>query len=291
MNELYGHLGASLYVPATHKSLDSILSEGCHTARSLIICTEDAVIDSEVTWAVRRLIKALKTAPLDVPFLRFVRPRSPLVLQQIIASPEAMARIDGVVVPKFDAETAPAWQVVLEMAPTLAVMPTLETLALFRDSTTDALLEAIQALSNPVIALRIGANDLLGAIGLKRQSGQTIYDTPLRGTLERIITTFRPAGYELAAPVCDLIDETDTLSREIAQDIAWGFYAKTCIHPSQIDVVEAHFTHALSRQKAQAEALLHSDTAVFRHDGQMMEQTCHATWARRISSLNINATS
>lgn len=291
MTQLYAALGASLYVPATHKHLDDMLAESCHNARSLIICTEDAVADSDVSWAVRRLIKALKSAPVDVEFQRFMRPRTPMVLQQMFASPEAMARLDGIVIPKFDAETAASWQSVLDMAPDVAVMPTLETPALFRESTTFEALEAVQALRNPVIALRIGANDLLGSLGIKRQPGQTVYDTPLRSTLERIITTFRPAGFELAAPVCDLINEPETLSRELALDIAWGFYAKTCIHPSQIDVVEAHFSQALSRQQAQAAALLNADAAVFRHEGQMLEQTCHSEWARRVSTLTLNASS
>jgi len=288
---LYGSLGASLYVPATHQQLDSILREGCHHARSLIICTEDAVADSDVTWAVHRLIKALKAAPHDVPHLRFVRPRTPSVLATLLAAPEAMARLDGVVIPKFDGQTAGEWQAVLDHAPTLAVMPTLETRAMFRDTGVDAVLCALQKLHNPIIALRIGANDLLGILGIKRQPGQTVYDTPLRGTLERIVTTFRPAGYELAAPVCDLIDEPETLGRELAQDIAWGFYAKTCIHPTQIDVVEAHFTRALSRQQDQANALLHADAAVFRHEGQMLEKTCHGGWAHRVSSLKLKAIS
>jgi len=281
----YGALGASLYVPATHPSLSHILSEGCHSARSLIVCTEDAISPKSVAWAVRRLIKELRMAPAKTPFLRFVRPRSPFILRQLIDAPEAMAKLDGVVIPKFDAHTALEWREVLGQTPKLAVMPTLETAFLFRESAVIDTLQAIDSLANPVIALRIGANDLLGAIGLKRQSGQTIYDTPLRSTIERLITLFRPAGYELAAPVCDLIGEPETLSREVVQDIAWGFYAKTCVHPSQIDVVEAHLSQALERQSQQVHNLLSRSDAVFKDGGQMLEQTCHSNWAQRIQAL------
>ncbi|WP_129140470.1 aldolase/citrate lyase family protein [Modicisalibacter coralii] len=281
----YGDMGASLYVPATHKSLESILADGCHGARSLILCTEDAVAADAVAWAVRRLIRTLQAAPAQVTFLRFVRPRNPFVLRQLIEVPEALARLDGVVIPKFDDTSAPEWHDVLERCPQLPVMPTLETPSLFREDTALATLEAVQSLRNPVIALRIGANDLLGAIGLKRQPGQTVYETPLRSTLERLITLFRPAGYELAAPVCDLIGETETLSREVAQDIAWGFYSKTCVHPSQLAVIEEHFAQALRRQKQQAHALLNSHDAVFQDAGQMLEQACHSHWARRIATL------
>lgn len=284
-NPRYGELGASLYVPATHKSLEQILALGCHEARSIILCTEDAVAPDAVAWAVHRLIKALKTAPAEVPFLRFVRPRNPFVLRQLLESPDAVTYIDGLVIPKFDDTSMPAWRETLDRHPTLPIMPTLETPSLFREDTAIATLKAVQALSNPVIALRIGANDLLGAIGLKRQPGQTIYDTPLRSTIERLITIFRPAGFELSAPVCDLIGEPDTLSREVAQDIGWGFYAKTCVHPAQLALVEEHFAQAIARQQQQACTLLNSNDAVFKDNGQMFEATCHTNWAKRIASL------
>jgi citrate lyase beta subunit len=282
----YSELGASLYVPATHKSLEQILALGCHNARSIILCTEDAVAPHDAAWAVHRLINALKAAPIDVPFLRFVRPRNPFVLRQLLESTDALSRINGLVVPKFDDTTMPGWREALDHHPALAIMPTLETPSLFREDTAIATLRAVEALCNPIIALRIGANDLLGAIGLKRQPGQTIYDTPLRSTLERLITIFRPAGFELTAPVCDLIGEPETLSREVAQDIAWGFYSKTCVHPAQLALVEEHFAQAITSQQQQSYALLNSSDAVFKYNGQMLETTCHTNWAQRTASLH-----
>lgn len=281
----YAEVGASIYVPATHGRLDQLLSEGCHGARSMIVCTEDAVAEDAVAWAVRRLLKALKHAPAEAACLRFLRPRNPFVLTQVLSVPAAVTKLDGVVLPKFDATTAGDWKEALALAPQLPVMPTLETPALFTESGAMATRQALETLTNPVVALRIGANDLLGSLGLKRQPGQTLYDTPLRGTLERIVTLFRSAGYELCAPVCDLIGEPETLAREVAQDMAWGFYAKTCVHPSQIEVIEAHYKHSLIAQQRQAEALLSRNDAVFKQDGQMLEQTCHGEWARRIQTL------
>lgn len=287
-NPRYGELGASLYVPATHKSLEQILALGCHHARSIIFCTEDSVSPDALGWAVCRLTKTLEEAPKDVPFLRFVRPRNPFVLRQLLESTEAVSRIDGLVIPKFDETAMPAWREVLDRHPALAIMPILETPSLFREATTIATLDALNDLSNPIVALRIGANDLLGSIGLKRQPGQTIYDTALRGTIERLITIFRPAGFELAAPVCDLINEPDTLSREVTQDIAWGFFAKTCVHPSQLGLVEEHFSQAIDRQQKQAHVLLNSHEAVFTDNGQMLETTCHCHWAKRMTSFRAN---
>lgn len=282
----YGQLGASLYVPATHKDLTTILKEGCSNARSLIFCTEDAVAPEAVSWAVSRLAKALRDSPAPDHYLRFVRPRNPFVLNQLLSTPGVLEAIDGLVIPKFDADSAPGWREVLARHDAgLAVMPTIETPDVFSEAGALRILEAVKQLDNPIPCLRIGANDLLGCIGLKRQPGQTLYDTPLRAVIERLITLARPAGFELSAPVCDLFGEPETLSREVAQDIAWGLWAKTCIHPSQIEVVETMFSQAISVQQSQAIALQGRGDAVFKDNGQMLEKSCHQEWAQRVSAI------
>ena len=285
----YGALGASLYVPATHPALERILAKGCHGARSIILCTEDAISDADTVWAVPRLLKMLAAAPTEAPCLRFVRPRSPKVLRQLIADDNALNRLAGIVIPKFDHDSADAWQQVLALAPSLPIMPTLETPAMFQERTALLTRDALRRLSNPVITLRIGANDLLGTLGLKRQPGQTLYETPLRSTLERLITLFRPAGFELAAPVCDLLDEPHTLAREVDHDIDWGFFAKTCVHPAQISIIEDRFAAALETQYPQAHTLLHETKTVFKDGGQMLEKPCHHRWAERITTLRHDA--
>ena len=45
-------MGASLYVPANHKSLMAVADgERLTNVRSLIFCTEDAVSDKDLSWA------------------------------------------------------------------------------------------------------------------------------------------------------------------------------------------------------------------------------------------------
>lgn len=281
----YASLGASLYVPATHQKLPAILTEGIGNARSVIVCTEDAVGDRDVAHAVNHLVRSFTSAPEHTPFKRFIRPRNPFVLSQLIASSDLMSRLDGIVIPKFDGDSFDHWQKVLSSVPELNVMPTLETAPLFREQGTLEALDAVRQLVNPVCAVRIGANDLLGLLGIKRQSGQTIYDTPLRSTIERIVTLFRCEGLDLSAPVCDLLEEPETLIREVRQDMAWGFYAKTCVHPDQVDLVERLYRETLIEQASLARSLDQRDDAVFRSEGQMMEKTCHGPWARRVRQL------
>ena len=52
-----------------------------------------------------------------------------------------------------------------------------------------------------ILVLRIGGNDLLNLLGLRRQRGHTLYETPLGAVIARLVTTFKPHGFRLSAPV------------------------------------------------------------------------------------------
>lgn len=281
----YIDLGASLYVPATHADLDTIVARNPHSARSIIICTEDAVAERDVAVAMNNLRRALANAPAIEGHRRFLRPRSPFVLQQLLETQGVLSAIDGVVIPKFTQYMAQHWARALEHVPDLAIMPTMETAEVFTESGVQSILDTLDTMPNPVPAIRIGANDLLGLMGLKRMPGQTVYDTPLRSTIERLLTLCRIRHYEVSAPVCDLISEPETLSREVAIDIAWGLYAKSCIHPCQLPTIEEHYRQAFEKNRKLADALHMSDEAVFRLDGQMLEATCHGQWAERTRQM------
>jgi citrate lyase beta subunit len=117
--------------------------------------------------------------------------------------------------------------------------------------------------------------------------GMTIYDTPLRSIIDQLIILFRPAGFELSAPVFDNIDDLETLQREVMIDLAYGFYAKTAIHPSHIKIIENAFSQFTESHLVQAERVLDDNSsAVFKFNGQMMEQTCHKSWAERTRELS-----
>ena len=43
----------------------------------------------------------------------------------------------------------------------------------------------------------IGGNDLLNLLGLRRQRGHTLYETPLGAVIARLVTTFKPHGFRV----------------------------------------------------------------------------------------------
>lgn len=286
----YSELGASLYTPCSHSRLSEIFVSGVADARSMIFCTEDAVLESELEQALENLACALvhlqQAWPHVASGLRFVRPRNPQVLARILNLP-GIELFSGIVLPKSDSETLPSYQEVLALAPKhFVLMPTLETLEATQNGRLPVIRQLIEKLPRPSICIRIGGNDFMNLIGLKRQPGTTIYDTPLRLIIEQIVWAFRPYGFELSSPVCDCIDDIVTLRREVESDIRFGFYAKTAIYPKQIKEIESLFKAYSQANIDMARAVLdESSAAVFQQSGQMLERTCHANWASRVLSL------
>ena len=107
--------------------------------------------------------------------------------------------------------------------------------------------------------------------------------------------TFRPSGYALSAPVCDYLDDPETLRREVEMDLAYGLLTKTAIHPRQASLIErlyqvSHADVELARAILDGEA-----EAVFKMAGQMCEQRTHHAWAtallRRAELFGLSQTS
>lgn len=288
----YYDLGATLYTPCTHGKLSSLLDDTSTHVRSRVFCLEDAVREDELSGALNNLKQSLKNScskqtasTSDVK--QFIRPRNPLVLSEILCY-ENIDQIDGFVLPKFDLNTAHLYRKVIEEqnGEKFSYMPTLETAQAFDKNAMQKLSHMLKSWGDSAICLRIGGNDLMSLLGIKRMRGMTIYETPLRTVIDQLIITFRPEGYELSSPVFDIIDDPGTLKKEVAMDIAYGFYAKTAIHPEQICTIENAFTEFTEQHCDQAEKVLDARSrAVFSINGQMMETSCHKGWAARASRL------
>ena len=276
-------LGASLYIPADHPQLEATLSGRKYPAvRSLIACTEDAVLPDRLEYALAQLREALGQLPArGVGPMRFVRCRNPQTLSHILSLP-GIERIDGFVLPKFDFDNLAEYTRLLGNT-RFYVMPTLETLGVFDPAWQRELLQALQPSPLKVLALRIGGNDLLKFLGLRRLRGVTTYETPVGALIAQLVLTFRPHGFQLTAPVYDYFDDTPTLVREIAQDLRMGLIGKTAIHPRQAKVIERGLR--VSQQDMSAARKIMGPggqhAAVFQHEGGMLETAVHSEWARQ----------
>ena len=236
-------LGATLYMPATRTDLLSVvLGEKIPSLRSLVICLEDAVSESDVGYALDNLQRLLITLSSGQPRYKnaplvFIRPRNLAMATQLVEWP-LISLIDGFVLPKFTLYDLPIWQHLI--APTrLSVMPTLETKEVFDAGAMCELAAALvkEDLGARVLALRIGGNDLLNCLGLRRSQTHTLYQSPLGYVIGMLSGVMGAAGFSLTAPVCELLHHPQLLCRELAQDMDYGLVGKTAIHPTQIPLI------------------------------------------------------
>ncbi|MFN3792332.1 HpcH/HpaI aldolase/citrate lyase family protein [Massilia sp.] len=280
---MHKSLGASLYVPANHKDLARIANgEKLPDARSLIFCLEDAIADRELSWSLFNLSVVLANMRGDVTAERFVRVRNPDVMARVLAMPGA-EKLTGFVLPKITRHNFETYfRLVRDTDHVL--MPTLETAEVFCDSEMQQLRAVFEGpgVRHRILALRIGGNDLLALLGLRRPRGMTIYRTPLGPVIARLVTTFRPWGFALTAPVFEYLDLPELLDQEVLEDLAHGMVGKTAIHPTQIGPIEQHY-QVRPQDLAVARAILDdASPAVFRMDDAMCEVATHRAWAERL---------
>lgn len=273
-------MGASLYVPACHKDLLAIANgEKLSNVRSLILCTEDAVSDRDLSYALFNLALTLANMHRDVAAQRFVRVRNPEVMGKILAMPDS-EKLTGFVLPKATRYNFDAYFKQVRNT-SFMLMPTLETAEVFNDWEMRHFRKVLEApdVRSHILALRIGGNDLLALLGLRRPRDMTIYKTPLGPIISRLVTTFRPYGFVLTAPVCEHLDNPELLEQEVKEDLVHGMVGKTAIHPSQISLIESHYRVHPNDIEA-ARAILEADSpAVFKMHNSMCEVTTHRAWA------------
>jgi len=273
-------LGASLYLPATRPDLVAVGNRDKYPAlRSVIFCTEDAVAGRDLPRALDNLEAALPRFE-PAPLLRFVRPRSPAVLRRVLQM-DGARRLTGFVLPKVTRHNLGEYLAVLGPDAPFDLMVTLETAEAF-DPVEMAALRAL-LLAAPVrgrlLTLRIGGNDLLQHLGLRRPRGRSIYSTPLGLLIDQLVGTFRPHGFNLTGPVFEFLDRPADLAREVRKDLSRGLFGKAAVHPDQVRVIEAEY-QVSGRDAAAAERILSDEApAVFRLDDAMCEPATHRAWA------------
>ena len=326
-------LGATLYIPADRPGLaDTVLRRSAEGITSVVLDLEDAVRESGIEEATRNAVGALdELAAAGDPStaLVFLRARGMGCIPRIVElmSGTAADALTGFVIPKFDGRTAEAWLTQTADAATalgkhLYVMPVLESERILYRETRDAELETLStALAEhreSVLAVRVGATDMCGALGIRRDRDHTIYDVRVvADVLADIVNRLGRrdgTGFVVTAPVWEYFADhermfrpflratpfvehravrfrdqlvsrdLDGLLREISLDRVNGMLGKTVIHPNHVAPV-----HALSVVTAEeyrdACAIVGADAGgVLRSDyrNKMNEARPHAIWARQV---------
>lgn len=277
-------LGATMYTPSTRSDLWSLVSGSKYPElRSLVICLEDAVVESDIPLAknnLKELLTRLKNEKRNEQHPKlFIRPRN-IEMAEELSQWENIILVDGMVLPKFGLDNIHIWNKTLPKS--LAVMPTLESVDVFEPSCMLELRKELQSSFRDVLVLRIGGNDLLSCLSTRRPSSVTIYQTPVGQLIGSLCGQFLPHGFALSSPVCEHFGQIKLLQDELNIDIQHGLSGKTVINPAQISIVhQAYQVNSIELDEAN-KVLNDNAQAVFSSHGSMLEPATHYKWAKRI---------
>jgi citrate lyase beta subunit len=324
-------LGATLYVPATKNGLaDTVRRQAAGGVRSVVIDLEDAISDVSVDAAFTTTHQTLQNLDDDPPSsLVFVRVRSAEQIRRLADElGPSLGVVSGFVLPKFSVSAGDGYlQAVADAAEKsehpLYAMPVLETPAVLYRETREAELvgirELLDQLRDRVLTIRIGATDLCGLFGIRRDRDLSIYDVGVAADLiTQVVNQLGRAdgtGFAITGPVWEyfanherilrpqlrqtpfddrdaaglrsqlMSSDLDGLMREAILDRANGLTGKSVIHPLHVAPI-----HALAvvphEEYLDALDVLHPESAdggVKRSEyrNKMNEMRPHRTWARR----------
>jgi len=269
-------LGASIYVPATRDDISLIASGNKIRAKSVIFCTEDSVNES-----------MLKNMNKSEKMMRFIRVRNTEVLSTVLKM-NSIEKIDGFVFPKVTASNFEKYTSEFDKnghsENNFNIMPTLETKEVFNGKEMENLCDIFlkKEYKEKILSLRIGGNDLLNILGIRRSRYRTIYESPLGVTIANLVTIFKSQGFNLTSPVCEFLHDTELLKKELPRDLEYGLFGKTAIHPDQIQIIENSYMPSEQDVEMATAILSENAPAVFGMHGTMCEKATHSNWAKEI---------
>nr|DAD61178.1 MAG TPA: lyase [Bacteriophage sp.] len=326
-------LRSTLYMPATKENLIEIISKQDKTnADGIVFCFEDALNVLDIPKGIENLnavFESLTYEPVTgevagegkLPY-RFIRVRSienyHLLMQALTR--KVLRHIDGFVIPKFTLGNINEWEKALKDTD-YWIMPTLETEDYYNPMMIVELFNrlAISPLKERVLVLRLGGNDLLRGLAMKRPKRDevklslkdveysaesrvtlnrtlspycaTIYDTPILSVINQVMIQARYRGFEVTAPVFEYFDDNElpNFLTELAKDRIQGFIGKTAIHPKQCKLINQVFSISESSLEL-AQAIMNEvelnglNGGVSNNNQSMIEPTTHHAWAKRLTN-------
>jgi len=273
-------LGGTLFVPASHKNLENILSgEKYPELRSVVIDFEDGLASADRKKALNNLDTILRSLQ-ETKLLRFIRPQNHQMLKAFLQR-DHIEKIDGFILPKFSLTNTDAYLSLIQHSTStiqhLKFMPSIEGKELFDTQQLQKLREVLLPYQKHIICLRFGAQDMLRQLGL-RQHG-SIYDMLVPTQLiANLITVFKPYGFEISAPVYPDFSDAEGFQKEVHYELQNGLISKTIIHPIQIKLINK--TYQVTKEELeQAKQIRSKRDGVLNLEGQMGEITTLQTWA------------
>ena len=313
-------VGGLLYIPGGNPTIAQILQTGkVQGLASMAICLEDAVGDQEREEAVLNVEKQLSdirrallggSLSRDRLPLLFVRVKDVDMLERLAGFfVENSPVLTGVILPKTTRESLQRALSIVETINQEAkepfyIMPILESVELMLCDDRISLLRELASIAEPffdrILNIRIGATDLCGLYGIRRNVDTPIYQVAtVASCIADIVRVFGLGDrYTISGPVWEYYStiararalqnwsEVEGLMQEVALDQQNGICGKTCVHPTQLLPVQASYAVPYERYH-DAVAILGGDPGrvgvmpSIRHN-KMNELKPHALWANKM---------
>lgn len=335
-------LGAVLYMPATRLDIaDLVITNKFKELVTVVICLEDAIGDHEVEQAENKLITHMQQINAAIQDGRLTEETTPLIFVRVRSAKQmtdiagrlggTLKNLVGFVFPKFSSDNAEdflsALRLMNEQANTVLYgMPILESPSvLYKERRLDELLrlkEIVDRYADLILNIRIGATDLCGLYGLRRDSETTVYEISIVNELiTDIVNIFsrQHDGFVVSGPVWEhfssngrilkpqlretpfndhlgseglllrkelIRKDFDGLIQETLLDKANGLVGKTIIHPSHLLPVQALYV-VTKEEYVDALSIFQQATGekgVFKSEfmNKMNEIKPHLYWAQKV---------
>jgi len=276
----YIQLGATFFVPATHKNLKDIINiKKYPQLKSIVIDTEDGINNTELTKALQ-IIQTLLINFTPNNLLIFIRPRNPSTLKALLSF-KNISTIDGFVLPKFSLKNANEYLRLVKNKP-YYIMPSIEDSDLFDSSKLIELKNLLQESQTNVMLVRFGLEDMLRQLTLTRKCSQSLFDLcATSSVIGQFIGIFKSAGFAISGGVYPCFKDNIGFEKDALRDLQEGLFSKTVIHPNQIQPL--HELYKVSKQEYNdALEIIQSKKAVFNQHGKMAETSTQTIYSQYI---------
>ena len=276
-------LGGTLFVPASHRNLEVVLSgEKYPELRSVVIDFEDGLASPDRPQALNKLDDMLENLQGN-KLLRFIRPQHPQMLKEFLQR-KNIEKIDGFILPKFGLDNAGTY---LSLFPfsisdspfSWHIMPSIEGKEVFDIQQLQKLREILLPHQDQIICIRFGAQDMLRQLGLK-QSGSIYNMLAPAQVIANIISTFKSASFDISAPVYPNFSDAEGFEKEVVYELKNGLISKTIIHPNQIKSINELYK-VTQHELEEAKAILSQHDGVLNLNGKMGEPKTQSIWAEQ----------
>ncbi|MCF6330604.1 MAG: HpcH/HpaI aldolase/citrate lyase family protein [Sulfurimonas sp.] len=276
----YTELGATLFIPATHKDISKIIQGNKYpNLKSIVIDTEDSISDNDFAYAID-VVKNLITSFKKNKLLVFIRPRNIETLKELLKN-EKINQINGFVLPKFSLINAQQYLDILKPF-SHQIMPSIEGEELFNTNKLIQLKDILVKHKEKIILVRFGLEDMLRQLSMKRRCEDTVFDiTVTSSILGNFLAIFKSAGFGISGGVYPCFNDKNGFIKDVKRDLKEGLFSKTIIHPAQIKL--AHEIYKVTLEELnEANSLLSSSKAIINLDAKMGEVGTMSPYAKLI---------